>query len=136
MDKDLAIGILNSLRPVLQDGSYVFCSVQDLSPQLLNDALMLFREAEGITLVLPKEKADAWGLTYTYVAAWISLSLYSALDAVGITAAFSAVLAENGISCNVVAAFHHDHIFVSEADAARAMELLTPPPAALPAGPY
>ena len=37
-------------------------------------------------------------------------------------------LARSGISCNVVAGFHHDHLFVPHADASRArdaLELLT-----------
>jgi hypothetical protein len=48
----------------------------------------------------------------------------SSLEAVGLTAAFSNALAEHRISCNVVAAYHHDHIFVASSDAERAMKVL------------
>jgi uncharacterized protein len=128
--------IIASVRPVLHPGIYVFCTAAEPPLDAIPGMVMLFREAEGYTLILPQEEADRRGLPYTYQAAWITLSLYSALDAVGLTAAFSRVLADQGISCNVVAAFHHDHIFVSVDDAQRAMEALSPPPAVPPAGPY
>ena len=44
--------------------------------------------------------------------------------ALGLTAAFATALTKAGISANVVAAFHHDHIFVPERDAERALETL------------
>jgi hypothetical protein len=70
------------------------------------------REEEGLTLVLARADADAAGLEYESPQAWITLRVHSSLDAVGMTAAVSAALTQAGISCNVVAAVHHDHIFV------------------------
>jgi uncharacterized protein len=63
-------------------------------------------------------------LSYSFVAAWITLTVHSSLEAVGLTATFSKALAENNISCNVVAAYYHDHIFVDAKDAAKAMKIL------------
>ena len=40
--------------------------------------------------------------------------LFSDLEGVGLTAAVSTTLADANISCNVIAATHHDHIFVPE----------------------
>lgn len=73
---------------------------------------------------MPREMADDLGLTYTYVAAWITLTVHSSLEATGLTAAFATALADAGISCNVVAAYFHDHIFVAEADGERTIEVL------------
>jgi hypothetical protein len=70
------------------------------------------REVEGTTWVLPRDEADALGLAYDFVAAWITLEIHSALEAVGLTAAIAAALTGARISVNVVAGFHHDHLFV------------------------
>ena len=82
---------------------------------------MLFR---SLTLVLRKQDADRLGLRYDYVAGWITLRVHSALEAVGLTAAVSAALAREGVSCNVVAGFYHDHLFVPHDSAAQAVRLL------------
>ena len=108
------------MHPHLHDGDFVFCTVR----QMLEEALMCFRETEGITVILEKHRADQLGLQYTYVSAWITLTVHSSLEAVGLTAAFSQALADAGISCNVVAAFYHDHIFVARPDAEKAMDVL------------
>jgi hypothetical protein len=68
--------------------------------------------------------ADNLKLDYSFISGWITLTVYSSLEAVGLTAAFSAALSEAGISCNVVAAFYHDHIFVAKEDTERTIEVL------------
>ncbi len=70
------------------------------------------REEEGLTLVISQEQADRAGLAYEAPQAWITLRVHSSLAAVGMTAAVSAALTKAAISCNVVAAAYHDHIFV------------------------
>ncbi|CAM5183675.1 hypothetical protein CDEF62S_04658 [Castellaniella defragrans] len=116
--------LLGGMCPELNTGEYVFCSVSNLS--LIKDEVVLgsFHEREGVTVILERERADALGLQYEYVAAWITLTVHSALDAVGLTAAFATALSDSGISCNVVAAYYHDHIFVARDDAEKAMEAL------------
>jgi hypothetical protein len=86
---------------------------------------MHFKEDKATTLVLKRELAARLQLPYTFVMAWITLAVHSSLDAVGLTATFSNALANNCISCNVVAAFFHDHIFVDKKDAAKVIEVLT-----------
>ena len=115
--------LLASIEPVLRPGSFVFAVVADES--MLGDVApeATVRE-EGLTVVLPRERADALGLTYDYVAAWITLRVHSALDAVGLTSAVSRVLAEAGLSCNVIAGYHHDHLLVPAERGHEAVRLL------------
>jgi hypothetical protein len=82
------------------------------------------REQEGLTLVVEQSEADTAGLSYEYVAAWITLEVHSALEAVGLTAAISKALTDAGISCNVVAGYTHDHLFVPEDRAQDALAAL------------
>ncbi|WP_346015237.1 ACT domain-containing protein [Pseudomonas sp. MWU16-30317] len=46
------------------------------------------------------------------------------LDAASSAAAFASASSDAGISCNVIAAYYHDPIFVSRVDADRAMRVL------------
>ena len=68
-------------------------------------------EAEGMTVVAPLAALTAIGIVSEGWAR-ISLTVQSDLAAVGLTAAFAAALTEAGISCNVIAGYHHDHLFV------------------------
>lgn len=116
--------LLRTMKPELQPGTYVFCTVPSLEGLPLAEVVGTFRERESFTVILPQTTADQLGLPYSFVAAWITLTVHSALEAVGLTAAFAHALARGGISCNVVAAYYHDHIFVAATDAEKAMRLL------------
>ena len=112
------------MTPVLNEGDYVYCTISDINSIDTANILGLFKEAEGITVILKKEVADQLHLEYTYTAAWITLTIHSSLAATGLTAAFATALAQENISCNVVAAYYHDHIFVAKKDADKAMQTL------------
>lgn len=116
--------ILKSIRPKLNAGEFVFCVTNDLAKINPAEIISTFREEEGVTIVIRKELADQLRLTYSYVAAWITLTVHSSLEAVGLTSAFSTALSKEKISCNVVAAFYHDHIFVNKKDAEKAVDIL------------
>lgn len=122
-EKDLE-KLLKSMKPQHNVGDYVFCKVEKLKNLNLDDIEMFFKEKETITLILKKEIAEQLNLEYSVVMSWITLTVHSSLEAVGLTAAFSKALSENGISCNVVAAFYHDHIFVNTNDTEKAMKVL------------
>lgn len=116
--------LLKNMTPVLNEGDYVYCTASSVPQIDTNNILGLFKEAEGFTVILKKEIADQLQLEYSYIAAWITLSIHSSLAATGLTAAFATALAQEGISCNVVAAYYHDHIFVAKEDADSAMNAL------------
>ncbi|GAA4340691.1 ACT domain-containing protein [Mucilaginibacter gynuensis] len=116
--------LLKNMTPILNPGDYVYCTLPNKSTINLADVVCTFREEEGLTVILKKEIADNHGLPYTYVAAWLTLTVHSSLAATGLTAAFAGALADAGISCNVVAAYYHDHIFVAKADAEKALNVL------------
>ena len=114
--------LLRTLEPVLRDGEFVYATVVDVPTGLPVEATV--REPEGLTVVVRRDAADIHGIGYDYVAAWITLTVHSSLEAVGLTAAFATALGREGISCNVLAGHHHDHILVATADAERAMDVL------------
>lgn len=117
--------LIKGMVPKQNDGEYVFSTHTDMSAVRREDTLCEFKEKEGTTVVLTREKADELGLPYDYVASWITLTIYSLLEAVGLTAAFSNELAKHNISCNVIAAYYHDHIFVDREDGEKALRILT-----------
>lgn len=116
--------LLRGLSPTLNPGEYVFCTVNDEQVLQGTRPLGSFQEREGLTVILERSQADRLQLPYTYVAAWLTISIHSALEAVGLTAALSTALAQAGISCNVVAGFYHDHLFVGAVDGPRALHVL------------
>ena len=94
--------MLAGMAPVLDGRAWFFVVVEGEPPA---DAFAVIREEEGTTAILPGECA---GMPF----ARITLTVHSALEGVGLTAAVSGALAEAGIACNVVAGYHHDHLFV------------------------
>lgn len=116
--------LLASLDPVLNDGEYVFVTTADTTDIPRERTICEIKEKEGTTVVIERFLADQLILPYSFIASWITLNVYSSLSAVGLTAAFSSALANHNISCNVVAGYYHDHIFVHQSDAYRALEVL------------
>ena len=115
---------LNHLNPELHQGTYVFTSVPvDVDVSSLNIVASV-RESEGLTLVLPEEEAIRKGFQPQFPSSWITLGLESALNSVGLTAAFASALAARSIPCYIIAGAHHDHLFVPQAQAEAAMQCL------------
>lgn len=116
--------LIKDMKPELNQGEYVYCTVDSRERAAQLDPICSFTEKESVTVILPRQKADQEGLPYPVICAWITLTVHSALEAVGLTAAVSSALADSHISCNVIAAYHHDHLFIPIRDAQRAMEVL------------
>jgi len=114
--------LIASMRPRLDPEVYVWATAPRVPDGV--EPVATLREAEGVTVVLTAAEAKRWGLENTFPSARITLEVHSALDAVGLTAAFASALAEVGISANVIAGYHHDHIFVPFDRAADAMAAL------------
>lgn len=116
--------LLRGLKPELDPTEYVFATLHHAAAAYALMPLATFRETESVTAILPRSMAEAQGLDFTYPCQRITLTVHSSLQAVGMIAAIATRLAEAGISVNPVAAYHHDHLFVPSADAAKAMAVL------------
>ena len=113
--------MLTGMKPTLRAGRYRFAphGPDEDFIDLLHRTFAMVREDEGMTLVIRARREDPGPIF-----AGITLQVHSALEGVGLTAAVATTLAEAGIPCNVIAAYHHDHIFVPWERRAEAMERL------------
>ncbi|MHA1909325.1 MAG: ACT domain-containing protein [Candidatus Thorarchaeota archaeon] len=117
--------LIESMKPEMRQIELVFCTLPwDDIPETTIDPLLLFKEIEGMTIILPKLKADELGFSYEGTWTWIELSVHSSLHAVGFMSIISKALADAEISVNVVSAFHHDHLFVPDKKAKKAIRVL------------
>ena len=120
---DLAT-LLSQMRPELHSGRYAFVTLPPGCSLDQSRLVASIREPEGLSVILAEEDANDLQLPVAFIAAWITLAVNSDLAAVGLTAAFSTALGQAGISCNVVAGVHHDHLFVPVDQAQQAMAVL------------
>ena len=116
--------LLRSMSARLAPGTYVFATLPKgrvppgLSPR------MIFEEAEGTTLILRREEAEAQGLAAEFPCRMITLEVHSSLAAVGFIARIATELARAGMGVNPVSGFFHDHLFVPEDRAEEALAVL------------
>jgi hypothetical protein len=118
--------MLAGMKPILKEGTYFFCTTDDASvaADLIHRSLAVFREDEGIALLLNEDDARQHGFDLSMPMCWIVLEIFSALDGVGLTADVAMALAADGIPCNMIAAHYHDNVFVPESMGQRAIGIL------------
>ncbi|PTS80113.1 hypothetical protein DBR17_11190 [Sphingomonas sp. HMWF008] len=118
--------MLAGMTPDLKDGTYFFCTTTDVTvaDALLHCSVAMFREHEGLALVLMEDDARHHGFDVSMPMRRIVLEVFSALDGVGLTAGVATALADHGIPCNMIAAYHHDNVFVPASMAERAIRIL------------
>jgi hypothetical protein len=117
--------LIAEMHPVLGGSPYVFCTLKPEDPNRLPLApLGIFREPEGITLIITERQARDSILPFESTWACITLTVHSSLLAVGFLAAILDWLAHAGISVNPVSAYYHDHLFVPWESRRKAMDAL------------
>lgn len=116
--------LLRSLKTTLADGTYVFATVAPEAVPATLTPRMMFREAEGVTLILLREEAQAHGIPHDFPCRMITLDVHSSLEAVGFIARIATELAHHGMGVNPVAGFYHDHLFVPEGREQEALRIL------------
>ncbi len=116
---------MDKKKVILNEGEYVFCSITDINKISIDNIISSFKESEGYSIIISKEEAIKNNLPFYFVSAWITLDIESTLDSVGLTSVFSKKLKKAGISCNVVAAYHHDHIFIPYQERLKAIKILS-----------
>jgi uncharacterized protein len=121
-ETDLSL-LVAGMAPLLDPQTYVYGRTADRDHPLRAQAIATVEEAEGLTLILPAHLATP-DLTPVFPCRRITLTIHSALEAVGLTAVFAGALARAGIGCNVVAGYTHDHLLVPADRADDAMAAL------------
>ena len=116
--------LIATMGPELRPGVFVFAHLPPGAATAGLSPVMHFAEAEGTTLILTREVAEATGIDAIYPCRMITLKIHSSLEAIGFLARITTALADAGISVNPVSAFYHDHLFVPENRAREAMEIL------------
>lgn len=117
--------LLGSMSPELLPAVYVFSTLPpgDTIPVGVKP-VMIFREREGVTLILHESEARLAGLAFAFPSRMITLNVHSSLEAVGFMAAIATRLAAAGMGVNPVSAYFHDHLFVPADRADEAIRLL------------
>lgn len=110
-ETDLA-AMLATLAVRRRPGVFTYIAVELPTPGLIAAAHAVVKEGALTTIVLPVDAAERAGQKPTLELAWLTLTVQSSLEAVGLTAAVSARLTAENIPCNVLAGYHHDHILV------------------------
>ncbi len=105
--------LIKGMSPQLSPERYAFATIAlDQLSGINFVPIMSFAEDEGVTLILLEQDAIAANIKHEFICQKITLHVHSALEAVGFMAAISNRLTQVGVPCNVIAGYHHDHLFI------------------------
>ncbi|TKA32713.1 hypothetical protein B0A50_00938 [Salinomyces thailandicus] len=114
--------LLKSMNPVLDEETYVFATIAndtsnekyiEFLGQAVSRAEMIFKEAEGWTVIVKQHVADELNMDFIFPCRKVTLNVHSSLDAVGFLAAVTTRLARSvNIGINPVSGYYHDHLYV------------------------
>jgi len=122
-ERNIAV-LARNMDPRVHPDLFVFCCFADFRLPPGVEPICVFREPEGLTAIVPQAQAVQHQLKHEFVAGLITLNVQSDLAAVGFLAGVTRVLSGAGVPCNVVSAFHHDHLFVPADRLAEAQQVL------------
>lgn len=122
-ERELSV-LLKSLAPALDPAEYTFVTVPEEDARRFERPIGWFRENEGVSIICTCAEAERLRVQASGTFRRIVLTVHSSLESVGLTASVAAALAGEGIACNVVAGFHHDHLFVPAGRTSDAMRVL------------
>lgn len=115
----------NGMAPRLHEPVFVYCTFSGSKVPDEMKPLCTFQEDEGLAVIVEKRQAEALGVPFELESRMITLTIHSSLEAVGFIAAVAGRLALADIPCNVISAYHHDHLFIPRHLADRAMKVLS-----------
>jgi len=116
--------LLSTLTATLVDGLYVFVTLKDSNVPAALAPRMMFVEAEGISLIVTRDEAEAAGFDYEFPCRMITLDVHSSLEAVGFIARIATELAKADMGVNPVSGYFHDHLFVPDGREHDALRIL------------
>jgi hypothetical protein len=116
--------LLRGMSATLVEGVFVFATLPKSEVPTRLNPLMIFHEAEGVTLILKRDQAEEAKIPNEFPCRMITLNIHSALEAVGFIAYIASKLAEAGMGVNPVSGFYHDHLFVPEGREFEALAIL------------
>lgn len=116
--------LLRHLTPTQLGGQWYFALCHHDTP-FPKPPFLVVREDQHCTVIFDAAQHALWEtVEISEPMACIQLGVASDLHDVGLTAAVSQALAAENISCNVIAAYQHDYLFVPAAQVERAVAAL------------
>ncbi len=103
--------LLAAIDVVRRPGSYVYV-VRGPGEPAPDEVVAMIDEAASISYVVSADSSAAGDGHFR--AAWLTLTVNSSLDGVGLCAAVATALVARDIPANVLAGFYHDHLLVPE----------------------